>query len=629
MAAGITFKLGGVLDPTFKGAMAESVAEAKAAAAAQAAAYQKSAIALERQIVLAKKEGFSYVETTAALRALNAERTKLMLMPHGITEAGIISTVTSSQRGNLSKDAAIESGAAVDVSMLGLYKARRAAHAADEAEIARYETALAEGGRRTVATLGSANAAEEAAWAVKFAEAKARVAARKQLEKEGIDWALTQKAAQGAIWTEQSVAAGKMLARFEQERIAAKAASAEMKAQQIVAAETIIASAAGGGGGAHGHAGMTGIIRESLVIMREVAMGRGGPRVAGSVTLLAQYLGVLKLAVKSTAAEQVIAAAAAQKLNVQMAAQALLAAGTTKETELLAASQVQAAVTTEALKDEELALATAQISLNPIFFIAIAAVVALAATVGYLAYAHHKAAVAAKNLADALNPLKKKYTELAAEQDKAAKAAKENADWIEDLNKKHISESDQIERKIKLLKEEAAARRRVMEARGASDAELQALDVANLQVEKAKLKVQQERLKTENDTAQAAEKAAGKAAIAGATMTDEKGRVINAEQAQKRASKMGEILDEAQDQTEKSRMMLAADKLKKQFGGDHVITLVEDLMHSLSSHKGETVDQYQARIGQNLAVPVKVGGKDYGEMTVAWLQKIPLSFQSL
>ena len=84
---------------------------------------------------------------------------------------------------------------------------------------------------------------------------------------------------------------------------------------------------------------------------------------------------------------------------------------------------------------------------------------------------------------------------------------------------------------------------------------------------------------------------------------------------------MGEILDEAQDQTEKSRMMLAADKLKKQFGGDHVITLVEDLMHSLSSHKGETVDQYQARIGQNLAVPVKVGGKDYGEMTVAEARK--------
>jgi len=148
---------------------------------------------------------------------------------------------------------------------------------------------------------------------------------------------------------------------------------------------------------------------------------------------------------------------------------------------------------------------------------------------------------------------------LAAEQEKAAKAAKENADWIAELNKRHESESSQIERKIKLLKEEAAARRRTMEARGASDAELQALDRANLAQEKNLLEVEQKRLEVENDQAQAAEQAASKAAIAGPTMTDEKGRVINLDQAQARTKKMGEILDAAQE---------AMDQNPKQFVPD-------------------------------------------------------------
>lgn len=324
-----------------------------------------------------------------------------------------------------------------------------------------------------------------------------------------------------------------------------------IRAQQIASAEAIVAgSAANAGGGSHGRAGMTGIIRESLVIMREIAMGRGGPRVAGSVTLLAQYLGILKLAVKSTATEQILAAAAAEKLNVAMAAQALFAKGTAAETELLAASQTQAAITATALKDEELALATATVTLNPVFFAIIAAVAVVAATVGFLIFHYHHLAVAAKNLADALNPLKQKYTELAEAQDKAAKAAKENADWIADLNNKHESESHALERKIKLLKEEQAARRRMMESRGASDAELQALDRANLEQEKAMLLVQQDRLKTENAVAQAAETNASISAIAGATGVDEKGRVINLDQAQKNAKKRGDILDAAQEAME-------------------------------------------------------------------------------
>ena len=45
-----------------------------------------------------------------------------------------------------------------------------------------------------------------------------------------------------------------------------------------------------GGIGGHGPKGMTGVIRETTVIGREIAMGRGLGRILGSMTLLVQYL---------------------------------------------------------------------------------------------------------------------------------------------------------------------------------------------------------------------------------------------------------------------------------------------------------------------------------------------------
>ena len=457
MAAGITFRIGGALDPSYRASLAQSVTEAKAAGMqieAQQARIRRSLLMPSNQIYAG--QGYKFIQ---ASQDLERKKTAILINENAI-------------RDSIDKK----------------YQAYKITQAA--AFAAQGQTFFAQSMQQSVQRIAAIRA-EEAAMAA------ATVAAR---------------------------------------------------AQQIAAAEAIVAGAASGaGGGSHGRAGMTGVIRESLVIMREIAMGRGGPRVAGSATLLAQYLGLLNKAVKSTAATQVMAAAAAQKLNVQMAAQALMAKGTAAETELLAASQAQAAITAEALKDEELALATATVTLNPIFFLVVAAIVAVAATAGYLIYHYHKLAVQAKNLADALNPLKRKYTELAAEQEKAARATKENADWIKELTNRHISESEQIERKIKLLKEEQAARRRMMEASGVSDAELQALDRANLEQEKAMLEVQQARLKTENEQAMAAEQAASAAAIAGTTGTDEKGRVINLDQAEANAKRRGEILDAAQE----------------------------------------------------------------------------------
>jgi len=372
----------------------------------------------------------------------------------------------------------------------------------------------------------------------------------------------------------------------------AAASVAIVEAQQLAMLTTI---ATGGGarsnasGGVHGQGGVAGIVRESIVIGREIAMGRGGGRIAGSATILAQYLGLLNKAVKSTASEQLLASVAATKLSKVMAVQALQARGTAAFTELLAASQAQEAVAATAATEANIALGSATVTLNPIFFV-IAGAIAIAGASAFFLWRHFSyLAETAKNLAEALNPLKRKYSELAAEQDKAAKAAKENADWIADLNNKHESESNQIERKIKLLKEEAAARRRTMEARGASDAELQALDRANLQAEKAMLEVQQARLKTENDTAQAAEQAASKAAIAGSTMTDEKGRIITIDQAQTNAKKRGDILDAAQEAMDAAHV--------------NVASASNDPMHPIS---------YTARpANETDVVSFKVGAKEF------------------
>jgi len=452
----------------------------------------------------------------------------------------------------IQKDMAISSGIAVDMSTLGQFKQWRKEYLASLAEEARLQEALRTGGTRR--TPLSSDPEYDAALIRQNGLIKVRVAEIAAKKAADIENDIEVKATYEKLKLAQKVAKEKSLynaiALGEIAKQDAEALAIQ-KAEQIAASEAIVAGAAHGGSGGHGPAGMTGIIRESLVIIREISMGRGLGRVAGSVTLLAQYLGLLNKAVYSTATSQVLAARAAEKLNVQMAVQALMAKGTAAETELLEASQKQAVITTAALKDEQIALATATVTLNPIFFAAVAIIALVAATAGVLIYSYHKAAVAAKNLADALNPLKQKYTELAEAQDKAAKAAKENADWITNLNNKHESESSQLERKIKLLKEEQAARRRVAEARGASDAELQALDIANLQQEKAMLEVQQKRIETENASAQAAEQAASKAAIAGTTTTDEKGRVINLDQAQSNAKKRGEILDAAQDALDK------------------------------------------------------------------------------
>lgn len=516
MAAGITFKIGGVLDPSYGGALAQSVIAAKAA-------------------------------TLQIERAQNVLRNKLThpanqpyIDPAGIGTANFLTITKQAEALELKK----------------------------------------------TAILINANAERNAI------EAKFQAYRLKQYAAFA---AVGQTANAKTLVVESEVAA---------ERVAIE------RAADIAIVESRIAAAAAGasaGMGGHGRGGMTGIIRESLVIMREAMMGRGGPRIAGSATLLAQYLGLLNTAVKSTAAPALAAAAAAEALAIKLDLEAAAAVGTALETEALNAAKTQQIVVTEAQTAANRALLTSVVTLNPVFLVTVGILVAVGTAAFFLWRHFSNLAVAAKNLADALNPLKQKYTELAVEQDKAAKAAKENADWIKDLNNKHESESHALERKIKLLKEEQAARRRMMESRGASDAELQSLDRANLEQEKAMLLVQQARLKAENDTAQAAERAASTAAIAGTTGVDEKGRVINFDQAQTNAKKRGEILDAAQDamdeENAKRKALADANPAAAYPGG----------------FGGQMAGQF-APLKETDIISFKVGGKDF-TMTVAEAKK--------
>lgn len=171
--------------------------------------------------------------------------------------------------------------------------------------------------------------------------------------------------------------------------------------------------------------------------------------------------------------------------------------------------------------------------------------VAVGVTAFFVVRHFKKMAEEAKNLADALNPLKKSFTDLAEAEKKAAEAAQEYADWRKDLLETHKSESDQIERKIKLLKEEA-------EARGLSNR-------ATLELEKQLLLTEDARLKTQEDKALAATDAAAKAAQAGVTGIDfSTGKVINLDDAQAKSKRLGAISDAAEtmsDQTDLAQVI--------------------------------------------------------------------------
>ena len=374
-------------------------------------------------------------------------------------------------------------------------------------------------------------AAEAAAEAIKVADAEAVAAAIRDTS-GALEWAIIEDEARTAAAEKEAA-----------ERIAIAKAEELAKIQAV---------AEGNGAKAalnvsHGHGGISGIIRESLVIIREIAMGRGLGRIGGSVTLLAQYMGVLGLAVKSTATEALRASIAASKLSKAMNAAAFAAQGTAEYEGLAAAAVAQEATAAKLAAVANIELANAMVVLRSSFFLVTGAILAIGVTAFVLWRRFERLAKAAKNLADALNPLSRKYTDLAEAQVKAAEAAKKNDEWIASLMSKHQTESELIDRKIKLLREEAKARRETMEARGVGDEELQRADREALEAEKAMMEAAQARLTLERDQAIAEEKNASAADIVGATVKDSAGRKLTLDDLRGQQKRLGEILDAAEE----------------------------------------------------------------------------------
>ena len=97
---------------------------------------------------------------------------------------------------------------------------------------------------------------------------------------------------------------------------------AELARMQTMAGAAGRRISGGMAGGHGGHAGQTGIVRESAVIGREIAMGRGMGRILASMTLLAQYMNTAK----RNAGQGISSAAMLADAYEKMAVKARLAA---------------------------------------------------------------------------------------------------------------------------------------------------------------------------------------------------------------------------------------------------------------------------------------------------------------
>jgi len=285
-------------------------------------------------------------------------------------------------------------------------------------------------------------------------------------------------------------------------------AATAKKAGELAMLATV-ARGAGAGvsqGGNHG-GGISGIIRESLVIVREFFRGNFS-RMAGSVTLLAQYMGLLGKVVKSTASEAVAASVAVTKLSQSMAAaalaaeakavasaqaalaegadaaaaQALAAADAESATAARAAALAQEAKAAAMAQAAEISMASALVTIGPIGWVAAALLVLGAAIVGVI-WHFHTLAVRAKNTADMLGPLKKSFKDEADTLRENSKIHQEYLDWLKKIGQESESLPDKLDKLIRKMREQASAEEELARAQGKSHTEILGMKKAELEAE--------------------------------------------------------------------------------------------------------------------------------------------------
>jgi hypothetical protein len=283
--------------------------------------------------------------------------------------------------------------------------------------------------------------------------------------------------------------------------------------QELAAIEALSARAGariqtGMAGG--GHSGSSGIMRETLVLAREISRGNWS-RVPGSLTILAQRMGVLKLLTKSTAQESEILAQAMEKEAAAASLSALRqavhaerlkeavasgkygsdafkanAAAAEKEMMVLgksAAEKTRAAESARALANAEASVGEGAVAtLSPLAYVA--AGLTAAGVAAYFVYRYFRTLrEESNNLRDIL---KRDVVLFSVEADAMKRAASESqgfSDWLRALGDDHETLSDKINDTLKLMREEARMQREIAEGKGASKRDLENMTAEELQKE--------------------------------------------------------------------------------------------------------------------------------------------------
>ena len=347
---------------------------------------------------------------------------------------------------------------------------------------------------------------------------------------------------------------------------AAKLAMArqEMVAQAALVAQGYGAGLASDGHGGYGKRGFAGIFSELVVILREISMGRGTGRILGSVSLLAQRLGLLGTLVKSTAQTQIQAAEAAVRYSIALNAEAVAAeaAGAANAERLLAEGAAAEKTAQQAVQAANIASQAAKVSLGPIGWVTLA-VVALGAVLAGVAIHFYEVSKRAKNLADLLDPMKKKFTEQADALREDAKVHQEYLDWLQKVGAETESLPEKLDKVIKKMREQASAEQELARIKGATAKQLEQMDEEQIKKEITLTTLANLKAKRELEAAQVAADQANKAFTS--NPTDAAG--VDLKGANSAATNAGAILDAVQKQMESTNILEQKDNLGGVIGG--------------------------------------------------------------
>ena len=572
--AGITFRIGGALDPTYAGALNRAVAEAKLASVQIQKEYAAAQALLtsfnQRQEMLAlktprassstilnavenKSAEKEYAESFGRLLQADAAANAEILASNSVLHAKL-----SVQQVELTAELAAEKD--VEVAMF------------TKAELDKVIIAKAAAAQIIAAQLSSGTmlAAEQNAEVLAAtASAGKRIAIFKASQNAEVAALASANAEKNLI---NEIQLKKYELQMAQEVAATKAA--QLAEITMVARRGGIGAASGDAG--HKYGGKGGVISEIAVIGHELLQGRGFGRVLGSISILAQRLGFLGTLVKSSAAEFIKAALAENVLAGSMAREVLIAEAKVIATRAaavasgLSTAAVEAATAAEvanaaaltistnaqilkakkAVETAEIMAATAKVTLGPIGWILIAVTVLAG---GFFLLAHHASKVAERirNLAEMLDPLRKKFTDQADAMREVTKEAQEYARWLLHLGEQNKSLADSVDEAITKMREQAQAYQEVMKARGASDEQIEKMQIKQLEREQAFLTA------AKKQAGEQASAAVEKSNKLNPLLPEEKAKraeAIDTDREAKRVAKnAGEILDAVQEKYEAAK----------------------------------------------------------------------------